>query len=152
MSDYSKTLKGEHVSPTDVAGFLKGYGGHVKGNIDAVARLNEQIQEFDKKILKEEDAASLRQGPMSNGELTVVIAADLEEKVDLKLTYIVQNAFWEPTYELHATTENSKPSSTVVLNYRAQISQSTGEDWADAKLTLSTSDTSMNTTDRKSVV
>lgn len=146
LADYSKTLKAEHVSPADVAEFLKSYGGHVKSGIDAVARLEERIQELDKKIFKEEDAASSKQGPMSNGELTVVIAAEFEEEVELKLTYIVTNAFWEPTYELHATTENSKPSTTVVLNYRAVISQSTGEDWTDAKLTLSTSDTSMNTT------
>lgn len=87
LADYSKTLKAEHVSPADVAEFLKSYGGHVKSGIDAVARLEERIQELDKKIFKEEDAASSKQGPMSNGELTVVIAAEFEEEVELKLTY-----------------------------------------------------------------
>jgi hypothetical protein len=41
-------------------------------------------------------------------------------------------------YELHATTENGKPSSSVFLHYRARVNQSTGEDWKDTALTVST--------------
>jgi type II secretory pathway pseudopilin PulG len=51
---------------------------------------------------------------------------------------VVSNATWEPTYELHATTENGKPSNSVALHYRARVTQSTGEDWNDTLLTLST--------------
>ena len=51
---------------------------------------------------------------------------------------VVSNAQWNPTYELHATTENGKPSSSVSLHYRARVSQSTGEDWNNTALTLST--------------
>jgi hypothetical protein len=51
---------------------------------------------------------------------------------------VVSNAQWKPTYELHATTESGKPSSSVSLHYRARITQSTGEDWNNTALTLST--------------
>lgn len=43
-----------------------------------------------------------------------------------------------PTYELHATNEDGRPLPSVTLHYRARISQSTGEDWNNTALTLST--------------
>lgn len=52
---------------------------------------------------------------------------------------VVPETVWFPSYELHATTENGRPSSKVHLHYHARISQSTGEDWTDAQLTLNTS-------------
>ena len=51
---------------------------------------------------------------------------------------VVRNATWSPTYELQAESENGKPASAVSLHYRARITQSTGEDWTNVALTLST--------------
>lgn len=51
---------------------------------------------------------------------------------------VVNNASWSPLYDLRATSRRGKPSSNVHLHYRANLSQSTGEDWNDAQLTLST--------------
>ena len=48
------------------------------------------------------------------------------------------NASWSPLYDLRATSQKGKPSQNVYLHYRANLSQSTGEDWNDAQLTLST--------------
>jgi hypothetical protein len=50
----------------------------------------------------------------------------------------VVDGIWKATYDLHATTENGRPSSAVELHFRARVSQSTGEDWANTSLTLST--------------
>lgn len=52
---------------------------------------------------------------------------------------VVGSCSWRPVYELHATTESSgRPSTNIALHYFALVSQSTGEDWARAELTLST--------------
>ena len=56
------------------------------------------------------------------------------------LSLVVRNATWSAAYELHATTEAGVPAPSVSLHYRARITQSTGEDWTDVKLTLSTAD------------
>ena len=53
---------------------------------------------------------------------------------------VVRSAIWSAAYELHATTEAGIPATSVSLHYRARIAQSTGEDWTDVKLTLSTAD------------
>src|SRR5580698_135524 len=47
---------------------------------------------------------------------------------------------WSAAYELHATTEAGMPTPSVSLHYRARITQSTGEDWTDVELSLSTAD------------
>ncbi|KIK51639.1 hypothetical protein GYMLUDRAFT_265767 [Collybiopsis luxurians FD-317 M1] len=61
-------------------------------------------------------------------------------KIELKLTYIVPNVWWEPIYELHAHTmsDTGELSTDMTLHVRARISQSTGEDWASAPLKPST--------------
>lgn len=56
----------------------------------------------------------------------------------LTITYMVRNASWSPLYDLRATSQKGRPSPNVHLHYRANLSQSTGEDWTDAQLTLST--------------
>ena len=51
---------------------------------------------------------------------------------------VVNNTSWSPLYDLRATSQTGKPSPNVYLHYRANLFQSTGEDWNDAQLTLST--------------
>ena len=53
----------------------------------------------------------------------------------------VDRAYWDPLYDLYATSEDGKPSPSVSLHYRVNLWQSTGEDWTSAKLILSTSAT-----------
>ena len=52
---------------------------------------------------------------------------------------VVSGVTWTPSYDLRATTtSDGQTSPTVALHYLASIAQSTGEDWTDAALTLST--------------
>ncbi|MDP7008683.1 MAG: mucoidy inhibitor MuiA family protein [Phycisphaerales bacterium] len=54
--------------------------------------------------------------------------------VTVELTYLVQNASWEPLYAIRAT-ENAE---SITIDYDANISQFSGEDWKDVNLILST--------------
>jgi uncharacterized protein (TIGR02231 family) len=49
---------------------------------------------------------------------------------------VVSNASWTPLYDLRATVSPEK--AEISLHYRATVTQSTGEDWKDVALTLST--------------
>jgi hypothetical protein len=51
---------------------------------------------------------------------------------------VVDGAMWDAAYDLHATTEDGRPSASVNLHFRARVSQTTGEDWTGTTLTLST--------------
>ncbi|MFT4710586.1 MAG: hypothetical protein ACI8Q9_001716, partial [Planctomycetota bacterium] len=54
--------------------------------------------------------------------------------VSLEIEYLVSRAGWSPVYDLRADEE----LASVELVYRAKVQQSTGEDWDDVALLLST--------------
>ncbi|KXN84374.1 Protein F37C4.5 [Leucoagaricus sp. SymC.cos] len=138
---YANSLTGEHANPKVMNNFLGTFVEHGKSNIHAIAKIEAETEAINKQIEAERKKASLVKGT-ANTELTAVITADTDTNVELKVTYIVNETKWSPTYELHAVTgDDGQPSRTVSLHYRARITQSTGEDWADAALTLSTAAT-----------
>ncbi|KAF8872568.1 hypothetical protein BD779DRAFT_1452646 [Infundibulicybe gibba] len=137
LVNYAKTLSGEHVTPMQMTQFLASFVEQGQKNVEAVRAIGEKIVEVDRLIAAEKSGVASKKG-LAHGQVTIVIASETKANIDLKLTYIVGNAQWRSAYELHATTENGKPSSTVSLHYLARITQSTGEDWIDTALTLST--------------
>ncbi|KAF8903747.1 hypothetical protein CPB84DRAFT_1677822 [Gymnopilus junonius] len=137
LLQYAKTLTGEHITPTQMTQFMESFIEQRCKAVDAATELNEQIVKITRDIEVAKEKAASKEGK-ALGQVDIVIFADTETTVALKLTYIVGNVQWIPTYELQATTENSKPSSSVTLHYRARIIQSTGEDWNNVSLTLNT--------------
>lgn len=59
-------------------------------------------------------------------------------KVQLSLSYVTDSASWSPRYDLSLDTL----TCTGVLDYGAQLTNFTSETWRDAKIILSTSQTS----------
>jgi uncharacterized protein (TIGR02231 family) len=57
---------------------------------------------------------------------------------------VVSNASWTPLYDLRAAISSEK--AEVSLHYRATVTQSTGEDWKDVALTLSTASPQLGST------
>ncbi|MFO7722470.1 MAG: DUF4139 domain-containing protein [Bacteroidales bacterium] len=67
-------------------------------------------------------------------QVIVTVSSKASASGTVTINYLVGNASWVPFYELRA--ENS--SQPVNMHYKAHISQNTGEEWKDVKLTLST--------------
>lgn len=66
----------------------------------------------------------------------IIITSSIEA---LTVFTVVSNASWTPLYDVRASIAKSpEESSTVALHYRASITQTTGENWPDVALTLST--------------
>lgn len=70
----------------------------------------------------------------NSSELVIRLTADAPTLAELQISYVVQQAGWYPVYELRAT----NTSSPLALNYKASVFQSTGEEWKNVKLRLST--------------
>ncbi|HEV8073676.1 MAG TPA: mucoidy inhibitor MuiA family protein [Opitutaceae bacterium] len=70
----------------------------------------------------------------SNKTVTVRVAAASAGSLDLTLAYAVPGASWTPTYDARLHSDEH----TVELTYFGLVQQSTGEDWKDIALTLST--------------
>jgi uncharacterized protein DUF4139/uncharacterized protein DUF4140 len=54
---------------------------------------------------------------------------------ELRLLYLVSSASWEPTYDVHVAAD----LTGVAVSQVARVRQTTGEDWLDAEIRLSTS-------------
>ncbi|KAJ3548759.1 hypothetical protein NM688_g5254 [Phlebia brevispora] len=117
--------------------FLQTFVEMRKGILQAIHDLDEQIYEVTKLIIDQNEKESTAK--QVDGQVKLYLLVEKECDVKLKLTYVVLDAMWEPIYDLHANiSEDGKPSSRVMLHYRARITQSSGEDWKNARLTLST--------------
>ncbi len=108
----------------------------VQANIRQVTLEQREIdQEIDELL---DELASL---PTELPHLEVLIetAATTATEGVMSLTYRVDNARWIPAYDAQLTTGTEDQEPTIELVRRAEIVQSTGEDWTDVALTLSTS-------------
>ncbi|KAM5544768.1 hypothetical protein V8D89_001666, partial [Ganoderma adspersum] len=99
-----------------------------------IIEMDEQIEELAKEIWL---LNNLHTGATA-AVVTATVLAKRDCKVEFQLTYLVTGVTWKPYYDLHATTSDEKPSSDVSVHYCANITQTTGEDWTNAVLTLST--------------
>jgi uncharacterized protein (TIGR02231 family) len=74
----------------------------------------------------------------------VLVGCPAGQKARVELTYLVGGASWEPAYEARA--DDSPNAGAVELSTFATLRQSTGEDWAQARLVLSTAVPAQNAT------
>ena len=73
-----------------------------------------------------------RSDPVS--EIIVTIASEADTDTEITLSYFVHNASWQPFYDIRA----KDATSDIALHCKASVSQNTGENWDEVKLTLST--------------
>ncbi|KAF9557100.1 hypothetical protein CPC08DRAFT_725306 [Agrocybe pediades] len=84
---YGQTLSGNsQVSPGEMSAFLDQYFARGKKILESITELKEKIAAIDRLIKFEEYEASIRKGS-ANGQVDVVISAEDDCSVDLKLTY-----------------------------------------------------------------
>lgn len=74
------------------------------------------------------------------GEIILDLETDKSQTINLALSYVVNNAGWYPSYEIRAE-ENAKD---LQFKYKAMVYQSTGQDWENVKLRLSTGNPSLD--------
>src|SRR5262249_10718571 len=76
--------------------------------------------------------------PPKKLEVRIDLTADGSAPALLRVTYAVRGARWTPVYDARLDTgaKDRKPSLELVR--RAEIAQTTGEDWGDVALTVST--------------
>lgn len=73
-------------------------------------------------------------------EAAIFVSKAGKAPTTIQLSYLVSGADWSPAYNLRLASEGK----TVRLEYLAQVQQTSGEDWANVKLTLSTATPAMN--------
>jgi uncharacterized protein (TIGR02231 family) len=96
---------------------------------DKIRKINERIVKLNNQINSQNEMYG-----RNTSEIVVSISAEAATSVDLDVNYVVANAGWYPIYDVRAM--NTK--SPLQLSYKANVFQSTGEEWKSVKLKLST--------------
>src|SRR5437899_2685994 len=107
-----------------------------RGGSDAFGRIQKvqvQKREIDKQIRAlERDLARLKSG--AKDVRTIAVGVSAERPGELRVSYQVNGAGWRPAYRAGLDSAGSK----VSLERQGAISQTTGEDWTNVRLKLST--------------
>ncbi|KAF8751451.1 hypothetical protein RHS01_08408 [Rhizoctonia solani] len=129
LGNYGRTLDSKNMNIEDVQRFLDMFGPRQL----AVAK---RIQELDAEIGKAQK--ELNEAQQKEHE-------DVRERnaawrsPRLLFDPVVSNASWKPLYDIRASIAKSpEDTSAIALHYRASITQTTGENWPDVALSLST--------------
>ena len=98
----------------------------------ANSKLIQELKEIRQKLEQEKRniSGTTRKKIDAIVDIGVVSAATIE----VHLTYLVGNATWVPVYSMHANAKGTE----ITIDYDAELTQRTGENWTDVALTLST--------------
>lgn len=105
-----------------------------------IAKEAREIDARRRDLLPEQNARNLKlqdlrqRAQLEQRTVRVWLKAQAAGAATVHLTYLLPGATWEPAHELRA----GKTSEPVMLGSYAVVTQTTGEDWNGAEITLST--------------
>jgi len=111
--------------------FLAERGRALQGEILAAGRKRRELAKERDRLDRE--LAQLRAArPRQRYTATVEVEVSTAGELEIELTYAVQPARWQPLYDLRLA------GAELAVTYLAEVTHSSGEDWAGVALTLST--------------
>lgn len=102
----------------------------------AIRDATRKLREIDRQIAQLDVERKAK--PPSKLEVRMDIAAPAATKATLRVTYNVRNARWLPLYDARLDTGAKDRKPQLELVRRAEVTQSTGEDWSNVTLGVST--------------
>jgi len=119
---------------------MKGILNFLSESLNGIETQKETLRLEIRSLTKEKQALEKELGQLRHGnrKMQRAIAVDLEcltpGTLTLELSYLVNGANWRPLYDARSRYDQGE----VELTAYGVVRQSTGEDWADVRLTLST--------------
>ncbi|SCL17477.1 conserved hypothetical protein [Micromonospora pallida] len=156
---YARALAAGDAAPADVAAFADSVAGQLAAGHDRkreLARRRTDLTESLAAVDRQLQAVRGKRAPdRLFAEVTVLVTAEAATpaptaeaatpaptadpaatapavELELELTYVVDGARWQPSYDLRLVDE------VVTLTWFGLVSQETGEDWPECRLELST--------------
>lgn len=102
---------------------------------DEIGQMNTELQKYNQQI-----AGLVKGSSTATSNILVAVSSKTGLQSEFTLNYVVHNASWFPTYDIRAKNVNSP----ISISYKANVSQQSGEDWKNIKLTLSTGNPSVS--------
>lgn len=143
QESFSRSLARQQMGLEDTQNFLDFIGTKTTEYAFAGEDLRQQQQQIDKQLQSLRLQLEEVETPYSKEsfEITVAVEPAGAGDFELELSYVVDRAYWMPLYDLRV----QSTSQTIQLNYFAEIVQTTGEDWANVSLILSTAKPGLGT-------
>src|SRR6266511_740765 len=133
---YADALASGGVLPADLAAFteaLAEQASDVRTRRRALAERRDQLRDEVAAITRQMSGIQAQRDPdRMAAVVSLDVSAEAEAEVELELTYVVDGAGWQPTYDIRLD------SDRLALTWYALVSQRTGEDWPECELLLST--------------
>jgi uncharacterized protein (TIGR02231 family) len=94
------------------------------------------IKEYENQIivLQKQIADKLGRQQLPSGEISVSASSEKQVSGRLSFSYVVANASWYPSYDIRV----DDIKNPVTIFYKANVSQNSGVEWKDVKLSFST--------------
>lgn len=102
----------------------------------AIRDATRKQREIDRQLAQLEAERSAK--PPSKLEVRIDVASAAATRATLRVTYAVRNARWLPLYDARLDTGAKDRKPQLELVRRAEVTQSTGEDWSNVSLGVST--------------
>jgi uncharacterized protein (TIGR02231 family) len=102
----------------------------------AIREAERKQRDIDREIARLEADRAAK--PPSKLEVKIDLAANAPAKATLRITYTVRSARWTPLYDARLDTGAKDRKPALELVRRAEIAQTTGEDWTNVALSVST--------------
>jgi len=102
----------------------------------AVRDAMRKVREIDRQVAELE--AERKAKPSTKLEVRIDVASAAATRASLRVTYTVRNARWLPLYDARLDTGAKDRKPQLELVRRAEVTQSTGEDWSNVTLGVST--------------
>jgi uncharacterized protein (TIGR02231 family) len=102
----------------------------------AIRDAQRKQRDIDREVARLESDRAIK--PPSRLEVRIDLAAAAATKATLRVTYAVRAARWTPLYDARLDTGAKDRKPALELVRRAEITQTTGEDWSNVALSVST--------------
>ena len=153
LEDQQAAIAAELAAHELALGYLKNYGSaaatpapgaQIGGTAETLRRSGLETLQRQQQLERRKQDLALQLAPLTaererlaqaNPQLrSLLIRLNAARETELRLSYRLSQAGWEPVYRAYLDTR----SGQVRLERHAQVAQSSGEDWRDVKLRLST--------------
>lgn len=134
-ANYDVVTNKTAITSEQLKSFLDLYSVNTESVKFALLKKSRLIKEYEKEkqALENQLAGSVDKSKLPTGEIVVTVTNTKSVTGKLKLSYVVMNAGWIPSYDIRVD-DISAPASII---YKANIWQSSGVDWKDVKISLS---------------
>ena len=141
-SNKSVTGKEQAINPEVFKSLNLIYGDNVEKYTTEILKKQRVIKDYTKTVskLKNQLNSLNSKNVLPSGIITVTVDSKQAQTSTIKLTYLVDNASWYPSYDIRFSSIN-KP---LTISYKANIAQNAGIDWKEVDLKLSTAKTNIS--------